>query len=578
MDRMEIEGVDVFSNSEQKLTEFQTVMNSIRENINQIKKDPKNSKELKKEGMMLFLKLKNSHKSVQISNEEVVGELDVYKKKIDELQLQLQSLQYESNHIQREISTCKNFESRLNQIQNLITKEEYIKYTKDNEKDEHKFELNLLNFELKERQKNSETIKQLQEEEIQIKKEIEDKKQQQNLFKESIKKLFITSEPLQKILNDPVTETRKTHSMVRNLPKPLYILYCTMEAYQQQFDEKIELKIEGNDEEAQKYWIEKSEEHLNKKQKNDLLIDFPTYVTVKLDEMEIHFHYLYESNLITVNSNIDILPSLYENDDGTKSPNVHILSDYDFSNFEHGKPFKWAQILGNLDFLEPLKNNSEKSSTIPKLNVKKLFERIKFKKEAMSSVTNQIKNLENLIIPKFKKISIPLRIKFTEMLLKEDGIYHLTFKKKSLQIQVSMKVIKEEYPMIPPHFEIKSIPMKINYEIPKEFMNLVDNEALELRNEEEFHHTAFHHIEDEVNIIIPKEFGLNLDLLDHQIIHLIQCLNIFLEKEGETNMMILDEKNREITTKFCLNSTLGIDRKRSYQYDEKLGIFTQRLK
>ena len=87
----------------------------------------------------------------------------------------------------------------------------------------------------------------------------------------------------------------------------------------------MKIKIEGNDEEAQKYWIEKSQDHLKKKQKNDPLVHFPTFINVKFEEMEINFHYLYESNLITVTSNIDILPSLYENDDGKTSPNIHIL-------------------------------------------------------------------------------------------------------------------------------------------------------------------------------------------------------------------------------------------------------------
>ena len=161
--------------------------------------------------MILFLKLKSCHKSVHISNEQVFGELEIYKQKIDEFQLNLQSLQYESNHIQREISICKNFKSRHHQISNLIKQEEYKKISNDKEKDgkkrifikllifllEHKLQLNVLNFELNERQKNFDKIKQLQEEELRIKKEIEEKKDQLNLFKESIKKLFVTSEPLQ---------------------------------------------------------------------------------------------------------------------------------------------------------------------------------------------------------------------------------------------------------------------------------------------------------------------------------------------------------------------------------------------
>lgn len=29
-------------------------------------------------------------------------------------------------------------------------------------------------------------------------------------------------------------------------------------------------------------------------------------------------------------------------------------SDFDFSKFEHGRPYKWAQWLGGLDFLAPV--------------------------------------------------------------------------------------------------------------------------------------------------------------------------------------------------------------------------------
>jgi hypothetical protein len=84
------------------------------------------------------------------------------------------------------------------------------------------------------------------------------------------------------------------------------------------------LSVEGNDEEATLYWNEKSQKK-QKKQKKDPLITFPTFVKVLFENVEILFYYLYESNLLTVKSNIDLLSSLYEGDSGKYSPNIQIL-------------------------------------------------------------------------------------------------------------------------------------------------------------------------------------------------------------------------------------------------------------
>jgi THO complex subunit 5 len=76
---------------------------------------------------MLFLKLKKCHGEVNNSKENVFEQLEFYKQKIDDLQLNLQSLQYESNHIQREIQICKNFKSRHHQMEEIISLEEFKK-------------------------------------------------------------------------------------------------------------------------------------------------------------------------------------------------------------------------------------------------------------------------------------------------------------------------------------------------------------------------------------------------------------------------------------------------------------------
>jgi hypothetical protein len=169
-----------------------------------------------------------------------------------------------------------------------------------------------------------------------------------------------------------------------------------------------------------------------------------------------------------------------------------------------------------------------------------------------------------------------MRIKFIDMFFK-DGVYQLTFKKSSVEIQVNVKIVKDQYPIIPPYFTIEMLPLDVDYEIPQHLRNLVDEECLKLRNENLFYQTAFHHIEDELNIIVPREIGCDLNLLDHQISHLVECLHIYMREDGVTETTIVDSKKREISTKFCLKSTLGKDRKRSYKYNEKLGMFTQRF-
>lgn len=99
------------------------------------------------------------------------------------------------------------------------------------------------------------------------------------------------------------------------------------------------------------------------------------------------------------------MPTLIPNDEGIITPNCNVMTDYDFSNFERGRPYRWLQRICGFDFI-PLRESSSSSSLENKPNedteysLSYILNLFKYKQKAKRYLINQTTNLECLDVPK----------------------------------------------------------------------------------------------------------------------------------------------------------------------------------
>lgn len=106
--------------------------------------------------------------------------------------------------------------------------------------------LNRLQFELDERKRHEQEILDLNKQKKTMIEKINTEKTNLKVFKKTLKGLVQASQPLQEIMQMPVTKTHALHDAVRNLPTPLYILYNTIMAYKEDFGNMFQASLMYN--------------------------------------------------------------------------------------------------------------------------------------------------------------------------------------------------------------------------------------------------------------------------------------------------------------------------------------------
>lgn len=169
------------------------------------------------------------------------------KDRVDQIHLQLQNLQYEVMHLQKEQKTCASFRSKDESLELVDEKNFYlsdcvpeelkhfidisnvnsVKLNLEAATNEqlHSLHLARLDWELKQRISSEEELKLAEESRFRLEVEISAKKRTLAQFDPTLKQIIEASKPLVTQLNVPLQVYNSSNILTTYLPQPLYILY-----------------------------------------------------------------------------------------------------------------------------------------------------------------------------------------------------------------------------------------------------------------------------------------------------------------------------------------------------------------
>lgn len=170
------------------------------------------------------------------------------KDRVDQIHLQLQNLQYEVMHLQKEQKTCASFRSKDESL-DLVDENSFylssdvpedlkalISVSRDGKSatvntnvatnDQlHSLHLARLNWELKQRISSEDELKLAEESRFRLEVEISAKRRTLAQFDPTLKQIIDASKPLVTQLNVPLQVYNTSNILTTYLPQPLYILY-----------------------------------------------------------------------------------------------------------------------------------------------------------------------------------------------------------------------------------------------------------------------------------------------------------------------------------------------------------------
>lgn len=137
------------------------------------------------------------------------------KSQLEEKLLKLQNLQYEQQHLINQIKECKMFKSPHENYPGLIMKEEYIETRKkqgndvnideNDDEQKHQFTLDLLSYEIKERQRLISNYQKQVKDESELKKKIKEQQKFLQTLTGNLKSIKKSAKPLEKFIKLPAS-------------------------------------------------------------------------------------------------------------------------------------------------------------------------------------------------------------------------------------------------------------------------------------------------------------------------------------------------------------------------------------
>ncbi|KAF0973239.1 hypothetical protein FDP41_008446 [Naegleria fowleri] len=520
---------------------------------------------------------------------------------------------------------------------------------------QHQLMMNRLKFELEERESLEKDIEQLKSEQEKIKQEQYNiEKYINNIPKNlaTIKKTMLQFEPAINPLKHKYSDwfTAEEIDLLKQLPTPLFILYNKLMEYKQTCDNTILLSIVGDTERAKQEWddLENSTvltdssiaEELNgepKKKKlkpadssNESFALFPLYIQLRVhlkiygkltasrnDEIGsynlhppdtidtnkkllIEFGYLHKSNLVVVNeakSATSVLPTLIPGDDGAFSPNISVMSDYDFRNFERGRPYRWLQKICGLEFIPMRMPNSDqakgnKPEEDKEYSLHYILNFFKYKQKAKRYLLHQLKSFDNLELRSEFPSCLPVspKLESAKQIFSDytSLTYISTIRVDKYLFEVEIYIDVTDYPLKAPHFrKLTQLEPAIDGNeldsIPEEFRTIIeiDSAVEQIRHETSASSSALYQIEKDVNYSFVSEFNdehiyqaddpQNIEhfcLISHQIHRLMTCLAVFVETKNPDSKAIIMTNN---------NMLVGKELLLPLHYDERSNCFTHKL-
>lgn len=395
---------------------------------------------------LIFIALKHSNREVKRSIKSGRDKLHLEKSKVDLSRLQLQNLLYEVSHLKKEIVRCQKFKSRDCYLE-LLSDKEYAKKFSDNIENmvtlsNHKTHLYRLECELKLRKELDDQYSALLSYKQELLQENLNQTQRYLSFVPALQTLLQSTKPLHDALQLSLDVEWKISSIVKYLPRPLYILFINLESLQRaknNFLFSSEVVGFESDVQMQEYAMEtsnSSKEGRSFREKNsaletscgtvleNVLKPHPLHIRLVMETPDksyelillirywgllkcatVHAQLNSPNNLnvpVDTNSLQDLLGHLYPNDFGNDIPipgiqyelfNLEITTagcmEYLLKN-QYGKPYCWLQSMCSI----PSINNKELNH---ELNLHKwttdVLARISKRWRSWINLTQQIRGL-----------------------------------------------------------------------------------------------------------------------------------------------------------------------------------------
>ncbi|XP_064612644.1 THO complex subunit 5 homolog [Liolophura sinensis] len=589
-----------------------------------------------------FIILKKMNRLAHIRCKKVREGTNEAKQKIDQHHLQLENLLYEVTHLQKEITKCLEFKSKDEEIELVPVDKFYREAPKEiskpteTEKNLHKQTLARLDWELEQRKRLSTQLQESENSKEQIENEIREKRDQLESLQPKLRDILQSTKPVQEYLCMPFDKICEQHEIASHLPLPLYVLYMQSSAYKEACDKYLTVTIEGDyqaakgsnwdnmvldedsdseteeQEKAKSKRRRKTHDERHSTAKDRIFRKHPLFITLEIrckdgSSLQLSFTYIVMLNIVTVGVKVQaagdtnlnsisggdllspdsILDDLYPGDHGNNTPNpanhydLRRVGSTDFS--EHichtGKPYRWAQWLGGLQFLadtEQVKARSTVSASYMQETIRLLRQRLK----ARLALLKQLISLERYSVPVSSEhqnlfptkilsqltswrrstyadfISLPYtQTAIDSGLAEEADIFFTAVVDRGSAKLTSQIVLKPDYPSSAPFF-------LVHVHWKTERTGLTD-----------FH---IREVETEVNVHWDELIqGKSHDqLLSNQLQRLLVCFDVYLETEAQ-NMSF--EGPAEIPKeKIFPRMGKGPQRSKPYRYNPQLSFFLHR--
>lgn len=242
---------------------------------------------------VLLVELKQMNREGYLETEERRSQTQKEKDKLDDLNLELQNLNYQKSYLRNQISQAKNFRCEsLNKI-SLVSEEEFIKSAGDlaivhaTEPLEYKRELmiNRLAHEQQQRRALCVSIEELKAR----KKALTELNLQKKRFLEGIKQRIQTlanaAAPIEQFLSTSVSVQINESKLSKHLPTPLYILYYNTKIFKHSSNVAFEVSIAGNLQQAIDYSLQQQKSVLDENMNQDSQMEANTSKSANISNL-----------------------------------------------------------------------------------------------------------------------------------------------------------------------------------------------------------------------------------------------------------------------------------------------------
>jgi THO complex subunit 5 len=350
------------------LSEFQTVCAKVRDACAQMvalkQRDPKlrnTSKELaglENRCRMLFLELKQLNRDLNVQEQDTKLEVRAQKSEQDNMNLEMQGLQYEKSHFLKEIKKATDFTPAFGAT-GLVGLEDFQADVTDAAGlEKHALHLRRLVHELDARQQLLEKVKELTEEKARVTKASEVKRALLVSLNGKMSSLYAEATAIQRELPEGAP-LLPASPLCSQLPRPLYNIYNVALCYKSHFDNTLDTSIlesESDDVDMKSATSSPSAE--------PAATASPLHVIVSLSAADksiaLTFKYIAAYGVVAVScagtgATKELLTNLFPMDDGNHIPgtwNDSLASTRELDK-DLGQPFLWAQTLCGLHFGNP---------------------------------------------------------------------------------------------------------------------------------------------------------------------------------------------------------------------------------